>query len=150
MTEATKSPSLDQPTMRHPKHHRCNTFPGSKALTCEDDKVNGIGFETGLVSARNRGSEQWRVVDLVAAQRVRTGQPDRCLTSSASALAHAPSGVPCSRCAADGSCRAETRRSRAIYLPTFGNQRLVKPGILRVSFLHWSAVESPPVAFSDE
>src|SRR6185312_17436625 len=45
-TEATKSPSLDQPTMRHPKHHRCNTFPGSKALTCEDDKVNGIAIRT--------------------------------------------------------------------------------------------------------
>jgi transposase len=33
--------------MRHPKHHRCNTFPGSKALTCEDDKVNGIESESG-------------------------------------------------------------------------------------------------------
>jgi len=37
--------------MRHPKHHRCNTFPGSKALTCEDGKVNGISPDSDAEAA---------------------------------------------------------------------------------------------------
>jgi|SRR6476661_605682 len=39
--------------MRHPKHHRCNTFPGSKALTCEDDKVNSIAIRTRAFQDKN-------------------------------------------------------------------------------------------------
>ena len=45
--------------MHHPKHHRCNTFPRKKPLTCEDIKVNGIGIK----------SESIRVLDMVSVGR---------------------------------------------------------------------------------
>jgi len=58
--------------------------------------------------------------------------------SGAFALSHAPSGVPWSPCAAHGSGRSvKTRRSRAIYLPTFGQTGLVRT-------CHPSCVLPPP------